>query len=344
MKETIFSRLISKGMTAIAMAAALTPLFSCDRLREDLPECDRGARIRFVYDYNMEFANAFPSQVDCLTVLFYDAEGRYVTTQTNMTSDLKDENWRMVVDLDPGSYTILAYGGMECSNSSFSFTSDPSSTPMKDLKVELKPDCIGKQLHDLFYGKAVISVEEKDVTYRDLTVYMMKDTNNLRILLQQLDGSPIDEADFDFKIVDDNTLMAWDNNVIPTTPVDYTAWAHGNASPAEPAEPGNDEETQLISVAYAEFSFPRLVTENNPRLVITRKSDGPDNGTTVIDIPLIDYLLLLKSEQYAKMKSQEFLDRESRWKMLFFLQSGKWYDVMIEINDWIVRLNNPIFQ
>ncbi len=326
-------------MTAIVMAAAFTPFFSCDRLREDLPECDRGARIRFVYDYNMEFANAFPSQVDCLTVLFYDSEGRYVTTQTNTTSDLADENWRMVVDLEPGAYTILAYGGLECSDASFSFTSDPASIPMKHLEVALKPECIRKELHDLFYGKLEINVEETDMTYRDVTVYMMKDTNNLRILLQQLDGSPIDEADFDFKIVDDNTLMAWDNAVIPTKPVDYTAWAHGNTSPAEPS---GDEDERVINVAYAEFSFPRLVTENNPRLVITRKSDGADNGTTVIDIPLIDYLLLLKSEKYAKMGAQEFLDRESRWKMLFFLQSGTWYDTVIEINDWIVRINNPI--
>lgn len=174
MKQMIFSRLISKGMAALTIAAAVTPLFSCDRLREDLQDCDRGARIRFVYDYNMEFANAFPSQVDCLTVLFYDSDGRYVTTQTNMTSDLADENWRMVVDLEPGTYNILAYGGMECQEASFSFTSSPDITPMQDLEVELKPSYLnrleGLPLHNLFYGRAEISVESADMTYRDVTV------------------------------------------------------------------------------------------------------------------------------------------------------------------------------
>ena len=319
----------------MTIAASVTPLISCDRLREDLRECDRGARIRFVYDYNMEFANAFPSQVDCLTVLFYDEEGHYVTTRTNMTSDLQDENWRMVVDLDPGTYNIIAYGGMECENSSFSFTSIPSNIQMQDIEVELKPSCLtspdGTELHDLFYGRADISIEDADMTYRDVTVYMMKDTNNLRILLQNVDGTPIDEADFDFKITDDNTLMAWNNDVIPTQTVDYLPWAHGTSAVGERPEDGED-----VTVAYAEFSFPRLVTNNSPRLIITRKTDGQK----VIDIPLINYLALLKSEKYASMSTQEFLDRESRWKMLFFLQGGIWLDTVIEINDWIVRINN----
>ena len=337
MKETIFSRFTRKGMAALAIAAAVTPFFSCDRLREDLQECPHGARIRFVYDYNMEFANAFPSQVDCLTVLFYDEAGHYVATRTNTTDDLKDENWRMEIDLEPGTYNIIAYGGMECPESSFSFTSNPASIPMSSLEVELNSNCltspVGTDLHDLFYGKADVTVERTDMTYREVTVYMMKDTNNLRIMLQQVDGSPIDEADFDFKVVDDNTLMAWDNAVIPTRNVDYLPWVRGNASPGDLTN--GDEAT----VCYAEFSFPRLVTSNAPRLVITRKSDSQ----TVIDIPLINYLLLLKSEKYSKMGAQEFLDRESRWKMLFFLQNGRWYDTVIEINDWIVRINHQSF-
>ncbi|MDE6492930.1 MAG: FimB/Mfa2 family fimbrial subunit [Lactobacillus sp.] len=101
---------------------------SCDRLQEDLPECVGGLRLRFVYDYNMEFANAFPSQVDCLTVLFYDKDGNYVATRTNESPDLADENWRMEVDLAPGDYDVLAYGGMECHDSSFYFVTSPEST------------------------------------------------------------------------------------------------------------------------------------------------------------------------------------------------------------------------
>lgn len=163
---------------------------------------------------------------------------------------------------------------------------------------------------------------------------MMKDTNNLRVMLQQVDGSSIDEADFDFKVVDDNTLMAWDNAVIPTQSVEYWPWTRGNANP------GELEDGRNATVAWAEMSFPRLVTSNSPRLVITRKEDGYN----VVNIPLNNYLLLMKSEAYANMPSQEFLDRESRWKMLFFLQNGRWLQTVIEINDWTVRINNTSFE
>lgn len=321
------------------IAGTVLSFSSCDRIHEDLQPCPQGVRLRFVYDYNMEFANAFPSQVDCLTVLFYDKDGNYVTTKTNATSDLADENWRMTVDLDPGSYNVIAYGGMECDKSSFSFTSQPSSIRMDQIQVELNrstlTEPVGTYLHPLFYGRAEVSVVQSDLEYRDYTVYMMKDTNNLRIMLQQVDGTTIDEADFDFKIVDDNTLMAWNNDVIPTQSVNYFPWTRGNASPGE--LPDNAGEA---TVAWAEISFPRLVTSNSPRLVITRKADG----YKLIDIPLNNYLLLMKSEVYTDMPSQEFLDRESRWKMLFFLNGGRWLDTVIEINDWTVRINHTQYE
>ena len=334
-----FSDSIRKAFAATLLVGTVLSFGSCDRLHEDLQPCPQGVRLRFVYDYNMEFANAFPSQVDCLTVFFYDAEGNYVAKETNMNaSDLSDENWRMTVDLQPGSYNVIAYGGMECQESSFSFTADPETISMDRIEVELKPSCLTQpvrtELHPLFYGRAEVEVEQSDLDYREYTVYMMKDTNNLRIMLQQTNGEAIDEADFDFKVVDDNTLMAWNNDVIPTTTVEYCPWVRGNATPGElPGEGG------VASVAFAELSFPRLVTTNSPRLVVTRKADGQ----TVIDIPLNNYLLLMKSEAYASMPAQEFLDRESRWRMLFFLQGGRWLDTVIEINDWTVRINNTDF-
>ena len=334
-----FSDSIKKTLAMTLLAGSALSFSSCDRIHEDLQPCPQGVSLRFVYDYNMEFANAFPSQVDCLTVFFYDTEGNYVTTRTNVTkSDLSDEDWRMTVDLAPGSYSVIAYGGMECEDSSFSFTSQPSTIRMDQIRVELDPDCLthdeGVRLHDLFYGNLDVTMEQSDLEYREYTLYMKKDTNNLRVMLQQVDGTAIDEADFDFMVVDDNTLMGWDNEVIPTSNVEYRPWAHGNASPGElPDDRGE------ATVAWAEMSFPRLVTYNSPRLVITRKADG----YKVIDIPLNNYLLLMKSEVYADMPPQEFLDRESRWKMLFFLRNGYWLQTQIEINDWIVRINNTEF-
>ena len=52
--------------TVLAVAALLS---SCHGIYNDLEPCSQGVRLRFVYDYNMEYANAFHSQVDCLALL-----------------------------------------------------------------------------------------------------------------------------------------------------------------------------------------------------------------------------------------------------------------------------------
>ena len=90
-------------------------------------------------------------------------------------------------------------------------------------------------------------------------------------------------------------------------------------------------------LAFAEFSTSRLMQSHDARLVISRRSDMK----TIVDIPLINYLLMLKSQEFATMGSQEFLDRESRWNMVFFLDNtGSWIRTYIKINDWVVRINN----
>ena len=74
-----------------------------------------------------------------------------------------------------------------------------------------------------------------------------------------------------------------------------------------------------------------------PRLEITSRK----TGNKVLSIPLVSYLLLLKSEQFSWMSSQEYLDRENRWSMIFFLDKGDhWWAVSIVINGWTVRIND----
>lgn len=316
------------------LTISLALFTSCDSLHEDMQPCPEGLRLRFVYDYNMEFANAFPSQVDCLTVLFFNEDGSLVKTEKTDSHELADENWRMTVDLAPGSYNILAYGGMGFDDSDFHFVTDPTSTSYTDIRVQLNENCLGKSegtnLHPLFYGSLSTEVKQNSTEYTEATVKMMKDTNNLRIVLQQADGEPVDNKDFNFCVTDDNTLFAYNNDIIPTKTVTYNPWTRGNASPG--VLPDGSEAT----VAFAEMSL-RLMTASHPRLIVTRKNDGEK----VIDIPLINYLLMLKSQQFMSMGPQEFLDRESRWNMIFFLdRNHNWLKTQIVINDWVVRINN----
>ena len=184
------------------------------------------------------------------------------------------------------------------------------------------------RLHDLFWGSLTLGTSDM---YNKGTVEMRKNTNNIRVVLQQMNGDPVNPKDFEFGITDDNTLFAWNNDLIPNGDVVYSPWAKGQGS-AGVTDGGSE-----VFVAYAEFSTSRLMTKNSPRLIVRRASDKSE----VINIPLNNYLLLLKSELYAQMDPQEFLDRESEWSLFFFLdEDGAWIKTYIKINDWTVRLND----
>lgn len=334
------SRWLGAACFAALGAAAMS---SCsDAIYDDLDPCRIGVELRFVYDYNMEWANAFPAKVDCVTLYIYDADGRYLAQRSETSEALRDENYRMILDLPQGSYRMVAYGGTTCDNHSFSLVNEPDQGSLiSDLRVAMDDWCINssressKSLHPLFWGTLDVTVSGDD--YTQATLPMMKDTNNLRILLQHVSGKPVDNRDFDFKVTDDNTLLGHDNAPLPDGGITYRPWTRGQAVA------GTNTDGSNVEVAYAELSMSRLVTQNAPCLVITRHADGGE----VVNIPLINYLLLLKSDLYAKMPAQEFLDRESEWSMLFFLTGGDndgngatWLKTHIVVNDWIVRLND----
>ncbi len=325
-------------VTLLALTlAASTALTSCGIFNEDLPPCPQGVQLRFVYDYNMEFANAFPSQVDCLTLLVYDKEGNYVRTQTAARPETADENWRMTVDLPAGEYTLLAYGGMDTEHSSFRFNPAPHNSTLSDLTVYLPAALLtsprGTDLHPLFYGKAQVTISATDTEYVQHTIYMMKDTNDIRIVLMNENGQPADADEFVFTITDDNTLFDSMNELIRTPGKEtvYSPWDWGNT------EVGLNPDQTATQVCWAEFSVSRLTTDSGSKLKITRASDGQ----TVVSIPLVNILLMLKSQHFEAMKNQEFLDRESRWNLTFILAgNGVWAGTTIVINDWVVRINN----
>lgn len=329
-KRNIVSRLIGATFCVASVNFAFS---SCENIYEDLDPCAHGISLRFIYDYNMEFANAFSKKVDCLTLYIYDEEGNHVDTHVARIPELRDEGFRMKLDLERGNYRFVAYGGMACEKSSFSMVRTPEpGSKYSDLQAEMDTDCLTapnrKKLHDMYWGQLTLATAD---LYQEGVVEMMKNTNNIRIVLQQMNGDPVDDKDFDFEITNDNTLFDCDNNLIPNGMVTYTPWARGQAST------GLMEDGKEVIEAYAEFSISRLMIKNSPKLVIRRKADGGE----VVNIPLNNYLLLFKSEFHKEMDAQEFLDRESEWSMLFFLDADHtWAKTKIKINDWTVRIND----
>jgi hypothetical protein len=329
--KNIITAIVARGLCLLAAGVAIT---SCSTIFTDMSDCPTGLSLHFRYDYNMSYANALHKKNDCLTVCVYDSDGNIVTTKTESGDVLADEDYRMDIEVPEGSYEIVAYGGLFCERSSFAVQNEATkSLPqnIKDLYVEMNHDNLtsNRQLHNLFHGRKPVKM---DGAFAQDTISMVKNTNNIRIVLQQAQGDPLKASDFTFTITDDNTLMNSSNDVVPNGMITYSPWTMGEQTIGV-----NEDGDTPISVAYAEFSTGRIMSGSGSRLTVARK----DDGRVVFTIPLDKYLLLHRSELYSDMPVQEYLDREDEWSIVFFLDSGlRWLNTHIIINDWTVRLNN----
>lgn len=175
------------------------------------------------------------------------------------------------------------------------------------------------------------------------TMPLMKNTNNLRIILQHLSGEPVPEDMFTYSIIDDNGSLDWDNSVLPDETITYHAWHVGSGTAVtDPEPPVQDNATKVqsaFSTALAEFTVSRLMADHAPetRLVVRRAEDGEE----IININLIDALLLVKEYYNRNMSDQEYLDRNDEYSLTFFLDEGfRWMNAYIYINSWRVVLQN----
>lgn len=335
---------VMKAAVAVAFMALIPVSCVMDR---HFPECPRtGVQLRFVYDYNMERANAFHNQMHCLSLHVYNKDGGYVGTYTEtQQSVLGDEAYRMSLDLPEGDYHVVAYGGMACETSSFSHTASVGpGTSLKSLGVRVNPECLTvdrlRRLHDHFYGSADIQVTRN--VESEHTVSMMRNTNTIQVALQHLNGSPIDCADFNYTITDDNTLMDAGNNLLAAGEVAYSPYETVNFTTGTKAGEGQTE----VNAAVARFTVSRLVHDKatSCTLHVTRKSDG----SSVLKLPIVNYMLMFKDNHDATrpMSDQEYLDRENSWRFVFFLDESNgnsWVNTRIIVNDWKVVVNNTEF-
>jgi hypothetical protein len=145
----------------------------------------------------------------------------------------------------------------------------------------------------------------------------------------------VDPDLFRFEIKDENGFMAHDNTILDDEVLTYSPWSVTAGS----AGIGDDETKAQtsVSVAVAEFTVGRLVTENNPVLSIYNcKTDEK-----VLSIPLKDYALLVKGNYNKNMSNQEYLDRQDEYNLTFFLDEfGDWASSHVIINSWHVVLQN----
>lgn len=376
--KNTFGKLMLLGAVGLS-----STLVSCDDLVYDNRDnCVSGVQLKFVYDYHMERgANSFPANVDCITVYVFDTDGNYIDKYTETTEVLREDHYRMILPLEDGEYRLMVYGGLTCEHSKFKITPDWGAARADGLKLSdirisrpLDDDNVSREkLHDLeertgglFYGYAIdgetgplyVSVSNPDygTEYTEHVVHLMKDTNNIQVMLQELAyPNEINHEDYNFMIVDDNFILDHNNAAVSvvtdTHQPQYHPYQSENRIVGFVDNSGRDgtviqpDMSNPVQIGCVEFSTSRLLVNNleKSRLIITTNLEHNADGSpkTVVDIPLISYLAVTRGFGSNWIKSdQEYLDRQSNWNLMFFLQRGAWVSATVAVNDWIVRVNN----
>lgn len=341
-------KLKSRLGTLLAMLV-LIPCFatlfqSCDSvIYDNQKECVLKYLVRFKYDRNLKFADAFAHEVNQVTLYVIDGTGNVVWQKTESGERLAAEDYAMEVDVPPGDYNLLAW----CSSENPTTFTTASSQTATDLKTQFHTESmedgflhIRASLDRLYHGYVA------DVNFPDTiegnfvyTVPLTKDTNHIMVALQQLDGEPLDKDLVEFEITDDNVCLNWDNEPILGHKATYHQWYKetitADMSPQALISRANDEEeVNSFAGVIAEMTTSRLMADHKDtaRLRVYRS----DTGETIANIRLIDALLLVMNYDHRKeLTAQQYLDYKDDYSLIFFLDANhKWLGGMIQIESW----------
>ena len=335
----IFRRL----MLALSMVAAALASSSCENglIFEGEGDCGIYYRIRFKYDYNIKYADAFANEVNSVALYVFDENDILVEEIATTDKDaLSSGTFEIPIELEPGSYTLLAWGGL-MDEESFDMLADTKTgvTKIEELQVRMHRQYedgkakVSEDLLPLYHGSMSLEVKDVPGTYTE-TMSLRKNTNVIRVLLHEISGHDIDAEKFIFEINDDNGLYGWDNALLDDEMITYSAWSQSTGT----ADMSDVEVKAVTSatVALAELTIGRMRAGDSPVLHIRSRETGED----VFRIPVADYALLVKGNYREKMGDQEYLDRQDEYTMTFFLDGGEWVSSVIYINSWRVVLNN----
>lgn len=321
------------AFTVLALAFSLS---SCNTIDDDLDDCMESYEVRFRYDYNMKWADAFAHEVHGVCLYAFDDNGKLAHVVSDSGEALAQKGYTLKVDFNPAGYDLIAWAG-EPSFPSYDIPLRPAT--ISDLQCSMhtrhvldeNEDYIVESLNltPLFHAEEVHPQATVEGRRHITDMSLVKDTKTIRVIIQQMDNKAINPDDFDFVITTDNCHIDAHNNVMREHQLRCLPYYEGYGS-------AEGSTGQQLNVLVAQITTSRLMEDSEDELVIYNKNSRED----VLAIPLVKYLLLTQAEGH-NIPPQEYLDRQDEYNMTFFLDSNQqWIRTHIVINDWVVRFND----
>lgn len=343
-------RALIRNTAAMVFVAllCLPALLSCNSwLYDEEGDCSVYYRLKFRYDKNLKWADAFANEVSSVHLYAFDESGVLAWQREDRIEPSAAEDYSMQLDLPAGDYKLLAWCGLSNDGEHEESFSVPEArvgeTSIGELQCSLNRlrDESGayseERLYRLFHGTLDVSLPgDEDGGSYEYTMYLTKDTNHIRVILQHLSGEDVDVDSFTFRIEDENGLLAHDNELMEDEVISYRPWKTQNGE----AGVGKEDNRAVINVkgAIADLTVGRMMERHRDKMFLTITGE---EGKTVARIPVIDYALLAKDyyeDEYGRtMTDQDFLDREDDYVMTFFLDDNhRWISSYILIHSWRV--------
>lgn len=339
----------------LLLALWLGGISSCGYIHDDIEPCPTGIDLVFRYDYNLQRADMFSDHVGSVTVYLFDEEGKFLCkkeeSNASLNQPLQDKNYKMHLELLPGKYHYVVEAfqvpyeqTIQNGGANFIRTEPRLGDMMNSITHVLSHRQDGYvpnealPLDTLWHGMKVTPVEVLQDRITQDTVSLVRDTKYIGISLREIDQpGRMDVADYDFRILDRNSRLLWNNEVDESEPVIYTPYVSRNTE-----DKVAEGQTGVVGrMAHADFMTSRLVyhadAEKDAILSITHKQSGKE----VIRVNLPDLLSRLRSAaEVYRYSPQEFLDRGYDYRLAFFLRGDKWEYVNVEISalSWAKRI------
>lgn len=280
------------------------------------------------------YADAFPSLVNDISLYVFDKDSLFVT-EVHDGGEHLDENYRIDLPLDTGSYILVAWGGHDSELFEVP-TLKVGSSSLDELYVKLRRDednSISRNatIGGLFYGNALFNI--KNNRNGEAVVHLLNNTKNINVVIQSVDNKDISSGDYTFKILENNGWLDYNSMpVVKDDTISYYAYYKADGEVSTFDKSLADDIHSTVRVVKAELNTLRLIEGKAPRLVVV---DNKKNRN-LLDINLLEYMALLKPQHYVDMSNQEFFDRTQECNIVFFLSNGVPVSVEVRIGAWKV--------
>lgn len=330
-----------RGLCLLVLLFVLT---SC--IYEDETACP--IEVRFVYDRNMEYADAFSSQVDDVTLFIFDEQEVFLKAVHEEGDALHSDN-KMDLDLLPGVYHLVAWCGLSKDEDVVYIVNHRLVPGVSTIdEAGFKLDCTGRsswrhELSNLYHGMVRDFKVAVDAPSQ-ATISLTQDVNRVKVMLQRYSATRATVTDYTVSLKTANHQLGYDNSVQPCETLDYRPYdiqaetienAAGNDSEENTGTRASGNDLQVVT---AELATLRLTPDNETRFIV-----GTQGGQQLLDIDMVRFIDIMRLEQYGNMPLQEYLDRENVWHVVLFVSethNGSPVMVSMKINDWTYVFNH----